>query len=104
MRIRDLKFVVVIGALALGALPNARAADTDPEQHAAQPAASWHSPSLTTETVTGGNGAVTTPTAAGANARMGITDRKVVEQVAPDVYALRGWGIAHSFAIDAPNR
>ena len=34
---------------------------------------------------------------------MGITDAKVAEQVVPGVYALRGWGIAHSFAIEAPN-
>jgi alkyl sulfatase BDS1-like metallo-beta-lactamase superfamily hydrolase len=34
---------------------------------------------------------------------MGITDTTIAEQVAPGVYALRGWGIAHSFAIEAPN-
>ena len=76
---------------------------------AAQPATtdegerSWHSRSLTMETVTGPNGVITTDTALTANARMGITDSKVAEQVAPGVYALRGWGIAHSFAIEAPN-
>jgi len=66
-------------------------------------APSWHSPSLADETVVGPHGSITTRTAAGANARMGITDEKVAEQVAPGVYALRGWGIAHSYAIEAPN-
>ncbi len=79
----------------------ARAQSTDPG--GAQSPPSWHSPSLTTETVTGPNGAVTTRTALSANARLGVTDTKVAEQVAAGVYALRGWGIAHSFAIEAPN-
>jgi len=64
---------------------------------------SWHSPSLTMETVTGPNGAVTTRTALSADARLGVTATKIAEQVAAGVYALRGWGIAHSFAIEAPN-
>jgi alkyl sulfatase BDS1-like metallo-beta-lactamase superfamily hydrolase len=64
---------------------------------------SWHSQSLTTETVTGPNGAVTTPTALTVNERLGATESKLAEPVAPGVYALRGWGIAHSFAIEAPN-
>ncbi len=63
---------------------------------------SWHSPSLTMETVTGPSGTVTTRTALTADARLGVTDAKIAEQVADGVYALRGWGIAHSFAIDAP--
>ena len=37
-----------------------------------------------------------------ANALWGITDKKVAEEVVPGVYALRGWGIASSFAIEAP--
>ena len=69
---------------------------------AAEGERSWHSPSLTTETVTGPSGAVTTRTALTADARLGVTDSKIAEQVADGVYALRGWGIAHSFAIDAP--
>jgi hypothetical protein len=40
MHVKDLKFVVVIAALALGAFSIARAADTSAEQRAAQPAAS----------------------------------------------------------------
>ena len=55
------------------------------------------------ETVTGPNGAVTTRTALSADARLGVTDTKIAEQVAAGVYALRGWGIAHSFAVEAPN-
>jgi alkyl sulfatase BDS1-like metallo-beta-lactamase superfamily hydrolase len=70
---------------------------------ASQAETSWHSPSLTTETVTGPNGAITTRTALTANERLGVTDSKIADQVAPGVYALRGWGIAHSFAIEAPN-
>jgi alkyl sulfatase BDS1-like metallo-beta-lactamase superfamily hydrolase len=64
---------------------------------------SWHSHSLGTETVAGPNGVVTTDTALGVNARMGITGSKVAERVAEGVYALRGWGIASSFAIEAPD-
>ena len=64
---------------------------------------SWHSQSLTTETVTGPNGAITTPTALSVDPRLGVTDSKVAERVADGVYALRGWGIAHSFAIEAPD-
>jgi alkyl sulfatase BDS1-like metallo-beta-lactamase superfamily hydrolase len=64
---------------------------------------SWHSPSLTMETVTGPNGAVTTRVALKVNAGLGVPEQKTAEAVLPGVYALRGWGIAHSFAIEAPN-
>ncbi len=64
---------------------------------------SWHSPSLTMETVTAPNGAVTTRTALSVNPRLGVTEGKVAERVDAGIYALRGWGIAHSFAIEAPN-
>ncbi|HEY5309213.1 MAG TPA: alkyl sulfatase dimerization domain-containing protein, partial [Casimicrobiaceae bacterium] len=103
MHVKDLKFVVVIAALALGAFSIAGAADGAAGKRGAQTAPSWHSQSLTTETVAGPNGAITTRTALTVNARMGVTDSKVAEQVAAGVYALRGWGIAHSFAIEAPN-
>ena len=96
--------VLLILACASTALAPSLAARAQSTDHAtAQPAASWSSRSLTMETVTGPNGVITTDTALTANARMGITDSKVAEQVAPGVYALRGWGIAHSFAIEAPN-
>lgn len=63
---------------------------------------SWHSPSLRSETATGPNGAVTTRAALLANGKWGIGDTKRVERVTDVVYAMRGWGIASSFAIEAP--
>jgi hypothetical protein len=48
------------------------------------------------------NGAVTTRTTLLANEKWGIGDKKHVEQVTDGVYAMRGWGIASSFAIEAP--
>jgi len=62
----------------------------------------WRSPSLRSETVTGPNGAVTTHAALLANEKWGIGDKKRIEQVIEGVYAMRGWGIASSFAIEAP--
>lgn len=61
----------------------------------------WRSASLVEETVTTPNGAVTTALAAAANDRLGMTERRAIE-VAPDVWLLAGWGIAHSMAIRAP--
>ncbi len=63
---------------------------------------SWHSWSLVNETATGPNGAVTTRTALLANDKWGIGDTKRVERVTDGVYAMRGWGIASSFAVEAP--
>jgi alkyl sulfatase BDS1-like metallo-beta-lactamase superfamily hydrolase len=63
---------------------------------------SWASPSLRSETVVAPNGAVTTGTALHANDKWGIGDTKRVERVTDGVYALRGWGIASSFALEAP--
>ena len=63
---------------------------------------SWHSPSLTLETVIAPNGAVTTSTQLGANALWGLTETKIAERVDDDIYALRGWGIASSYAMKAP--
>ena len=79
----------------------ARAQSTDGA--AAQPPPSWSSPSLRNETVVGPNGAITTSTALLANDKWGIGDRKRVEKVTDGVYAMRGWGIASSFAIEAPD-
>ena len=62
-----------------------------------------HSLSLSYETVTGPNGAITTRTALEADERWGITGEKRAEKVVEGVYDLRGWGIAHSFAIEAPD-
>jgi alkyl sulfatase BDS1-like metallo-beta-lactamase superfamily hydrolase len=63
---------------------------------------SWHSPSLRSETAVGPNGTVTTQAALLANDKWGIGNTKRVELVTDGVYALRGWGIASSFAIEAP--
>ena len=93
----------LFAVLALGTHPVAMAADAVDNNREAGAQASWHSQSLTMETVTGPNGAITTPTALSVNPRLGMTESKVAEPVAPGVYALRGWGIAHSFAIQAPN-
>ena len=63
----------------------------------------WHSPSLTMETVTAPNGAVTTPMQLAANSLFGISDTKVAEKVTDGVYAFRGWGIGNCFAVEAPD-
>ena len=93
----------VFAALTLWTCSFAHAEGASGEARTAQVDPSWHSPSLTTETATGPNGAVTTRTALEANARWGITPDQRAEQVVEGVYALRGWGIASTFAIDAPN-
>ena len=90
-------------AVALLAIGTGSVGHADDSSAGGQAERSWHSPSLTTETATGPNGAITTCTALTANARLGVTDSKIAEQVADGVYALRGWGIAHSFAIEAPD-
>jgi alkyl sulfatase BDS1-like metallo-beta-lactamase superfamily hydrolase len=97
------RILLILACASTALAPSLAARAQSTERATAQPAASWSSRSLTMETVTGPNGVITTDTALTANARMGITDSKVAEQVAPGVYALRGWGIAHSFAIEAPN-
>ena len=61
----------------------------------------WRSASLVDETVTMPNGTVTTALAASVNDRLAMTERRAIE-VAPDVWLLAGWGIAHSMAIRAP--
>jgi alkyl sulfatase BDS1-like metallo-beta-lactamase superfamily hydrolase len=97
-----LKFFGVIATLVLGACSLARAADAAAEKRGAQTAPSWSSPSLRSETAVGPNGAVTTRAALLANEKWGIGNSKRVERVTDGVYALRGWGIASSFAIEAP--
>ena len=64
--------------------------------------ASWHSPSLRTETVTGPNGVVTTQAALRANEIWGIGAPKRVEHVTDGVYAFRGWSLGNSFAVETP--
>jgi len=88
-------------ALVFGAASLAGAGDPPKPSAAPQAEASWHSPSLTMETVTAPNGAITTRVAAEANVGFGAA-KKAVDSVAPGVFHIRGWGIAHSIAIEAP--
>jgi alkyl sulfatase BDS1-like metallo-beta-lactamase superfamily hydrolase len=62
---------------------------------------SFVSKSLVNETVTGPNGAVTVTSALKVNEGMGSAV-KVADEITPGVYHIRGWGIAHTIAIDAP--
>ncbi|MBP6534492.1 MAG: MBL fold metallo-hydrolase [Arenimonas sp.] len=95
----QIKHFSAIASLILAASPIVRAT----EAATAQADPSWSSPSLRSETVVGPNGAITTNTALLANDKWGIGSEKRVEKVADGVYAMRGWGIASSFAIDAPD-
>jgi alkyl sulfatase BDS1-like metallo-beta-lactamase superfamily hydrolase len=62
---------------------------------------SFVSKSLKEKTVTAPNGAVTTADALAVNKRMG-GEQKIVDEMTKGVYHIRGWGLAHSIAIDAP--
>ena len=92
--------ILACASIASAPALNAQAESTD--RAAAQPAASWSSPSLRSETVVGPNGAVTTSTALLANEKWGIGAPKHVELVTDGVYAIRGWGLGSVFAIEAP--
>ena len=59
------------------------------------------SESLSKETVVGPNGEVTVKESLDVDALWGI-DKKVVDEISPGVFQIRGWGIAHTIAIDAP--
>ena len=63
--------------------------------------ASFVSMSLVEDTVTAPNGAVTVKDALTVNKLMGA-HKKEVEEIMEGVYHLRGWGIVHTMAIDAP--
>jgi alkyl sulfatase BDS1-like metallo-beta-lactamase superfamily hydrolase len=97
------RFVQAIPAVGAGFLlgENHALAAEDPVQPTLQGGNSWQSPSLRSETATGPNGGVAAAETFTVNARMGA-DRKAVSQPAPGIYALAGWGIAISYAIDAP--
>ena len=102
------KFVQSVPALGAGILlgNTGRAtaqAEVAPNAPGAPGGDSWHSPALRSETVTGPNGAVTTRAALLANEKWGIGDPKRVEQVTDGVYAMRGWGLGSSFAVEAPD-
>ena len=92
--------ILACASIALAPSVGAGAQSTDPT--AAQAPTSWNSQSLRSETVVGPNGAITTRTALLANDKWGIGDTKRVEEVTDGMYAMRGWGIASSFAIEAP--
>ena len=98
------QFVKSVPALGAGILLAETGAATAQTQNvlSAQGENSWSSPSLRSETVVGPNGAVTTRTTLLANEKWGIGDKQHVEQVTDGVYAMRGWGIASSFATEAP--
>ncbi len=87
-------------ALMFGTLGHA--GDSSPAAPTQQAERSWHSPSLTMETFAGPDGEVTTRAALLANDKWGIGNTKRVERVTEGVYAMRGWGIGSSFAIEAP--
>jgi alkyl sulfatase BDS1-like metallo-beta-lactamase superfamily hydrolase len=103
MNSRKPSIIILLTACALGASLAANAADDASGSREAGSQASWHSQSLTMETVTAPNGAVTTQTQLEANALWGLTETTVAEKVTDGVYALRGWGIASSYAIEAPD-
>jgi len=92
--------ILACASVALAPSLGAHAQSTD--RAAAQAAPSWSSPSLVDETVVGPNGAITTRTALLANAKWGITETPRAERVTDGVYALRGWGLGSSVAIEAP--
>jgi alkyl sulfatase BDS1-like metallo-beta-lactamase superfamily hydrolase len=98
-----LKLFGVIAMLGFGACSVDQSPDAAADKRGAQTAPSWGSPSLRSETVVGPNGAVTTSTALLANEKWGIGDPKRVEQVTNGVYAMRGWGLGSSFAVEAPD-
>ncbi|MBP8309047.1 MAG: MBL fold metallo-hydrolase [Burkholderiaceae bacterium] len=94
--------LAILACASLALLPCAGASAQAAGGGGAQTQPSWHSPSLTMETVTASNGAVTTPTQLQANALWGLAETPVAEKVVDGVYALRGWGIASSYALEAP--
>jgi len=100
--VRDrLLALLTCAPIALAPSLGIRAQATDPATASSTP--SWSSPSLVDETVVGPNGAITTRTALRANELWGLTETKVAEKVTEGVYALRGWGIASSYALEAPD-
>jgi len=62
---------------------------------------SFVSKSLKNETVTAPNGAITVQDTLNVNKLLGAHE-KVVDEITKGVYHIRGWGIAHTIAIDAP--
>ena len=94
---------LILACAAAALAPPLAARAQSNESAAAESPPSWHSPSLVDETAVGPNGAITTRTALLANAKWGITETTRAERVTDGVYALRGWGLGSSFAIEAPD-
>ena len=89
-------------AFAVGSAPVLLTASTLARaEETTAPGPLWRSPSLVEETVTGPNGAITSRDISEVNDRLAMTEKRAIE-VAPDVWLLAGWGIAHSMAIRAP--
>lgn len=63
--------------------------------------AGFVSKSLRNDTVTAPNGAITTQDALKVDKLFGANE-KVVDEVTEGVYQIRGWGLAHTIAFDAP--
>ncbi|HSN57112.1 MAG TPA: hypothetical protein VLT32_20750, partial [Candidatus Sulfomarinibacteraceae bacterium] len=103
MNHRITTIVCAFAMLVIGTCSVGHAEESTAGAPAGQAERSWSSPSLRSETAVGPNGAVTTQAALLANDKWGIGDTKRVERVTDGVYAMRGWGIASSFAIDAPD-
>lgn len=97
---RRVVVTVTCAAVAFAASVGARA---QPTSAAVTSDEAWSSQSLRTDVVVAPNGAITTSTALLANDKWGIGDRKRIERVTEGVYAMRGWGIASSFALEAPD-
>ena len=91
--------LIVVLLLASGA--GVRAQDAAAQNREALTVSSWRSQSLRDQTAIGPNGAVTTAEALTVNRRMGA-EVKAVNELAPGLYSLAGWGIGISYAIDAP--
>jgi alkyl sulfatase BDS1-like metallo-beta-lactamase superfamily hydrolase len=102
MRHLNTRITCAVAVLAIGTYSLAHAEAPPAEAPAGQAESSWSSPSLRSETAVGPNGAVTTHAALLANDKWGIGNAKRVEQVTDGVYAMRGWGLGHVFAVEAP--
>ncbi len=96
------RILLILACASTAVAPSLAARAQSTDRAAAQPAASWSSPSLRNETVVAPNGAVTTQHRAAGQRQVGHRRPKRVERVTDGVYAMRGWGIASSFAIEAP--
>lgn len=71
-------------------------------QEVASEITGWHSQSLRDQPSEGPNGIIADKEMFTVDRRMGA-DEKVAEELAAGVYQLRGWGIAHTVAIKAPD-